>query len=167
MGARGGEVVVYVRFWVRRKAFFFLFAILLPTGVITYLGASAILIAQGETPNTAVAESESPLSFLGGLMLTMMAMKFSYSDSLPKLGYLTMLDWYIIVSFTLLWCAAMSIIYLSDVTLMEWHAHAVYSCIFIAFNMVFFSVASWVYAVPVEKTPRLTFTAQHVSSGAE
>ena len=94
---------------------------------------------------------ESPLSLVAGLILTMMAMQFSYSDSssairvpvlnirkgsqhgppnrsqhvptgLPKLGYLTMLDIYIVTSFCLLSLAAALITLLTDEELREWHA---------------------------------------------
>uniref|UniRef100_A0A7S2HEW8 Neurotransmitter-gated ion-channel ligand-binding domain-containing protein n=1 Tax=Zooxanthella nutricula TaxID=1333877 RepID=A0A7S2HEW8_9DINO len=161
--SRRGEQVVYARFWVQRKAFFFITAVILPTAVLAYMGGAAILIAQGGAPNGIVGGSESPLSFLAGLMLTMMAMKFSYTDSLPKLGYLTMLDWYILGSFTMLWVAALLVMSFTEEELSAFDASRVYSCGCSALNVAYFCMAFYLHRVHIERTPRLSFTAGHTS----
>ena len=46
--------MIYGRFWVRRKPFYFLASLLFPTAVIASMGAFAIMIAAGEAPNEVV-----------------------------------------------------------------------------------------------------------------
>ena len=116
------DVFFYGRFWVRRKPFYFVAALLFPTGVVAFMGSAAVLIAANQAPNGIVLQGESPLSLIAGLMLTMSAMKFSYADSLPKLGYLTMLDLYIVVSFLLLSLAALVVVLLPEELLQDLHA---------------------------------------------
>ena len=116
------DVFFYGRFWVRRKPFYFVAALLFPTGVVAFMGSAAVLIAANRAPNGIVLAGESPLSLIAGLMLTMSAMKFSYADSLPKLGYLTMLDIYIVVSFLLLSLAALVVVLLPEELLQDLRA---------------------------------------------
>ncbi|CAE7449959.1 unnamed protein product [Symbiodinium natans] len=155
--ARPGELMFYGRFWVRRKPFYFVVALLFPTAVVTFMGASAILIASGEAPNSIVLGGESPLSLVAGLMLTMVAMKFSYTDSVPKLGYLTMLDLYIAVSFFFLTAAALLIVLLPEESLRDLRAAAVFSGLCLLFNVVFMVVAYREFRIPAEHSPSLTF----------
>jgi len=111
--------MVYARFWIRRKPFYFIASLLFPTAVVTAMGGFAIMVAAGASPNSIVIGGESPLSLVAGLILTMMAMQFSYADSLPKLGYLTMLDIYILSSFCLLSFAACIITLLPAESLLD------------------------------------------------
>eukprot|EP00439_Symbiodinium_sp_Y106_P079090 s44_g17.t2 len=155
--ARTGELMFYGRFWVRRKPFYFIVALLFPTAVVTFMGASAILIASGEVPNGIVLGGESPLSLVAGLMLTMVAMKFSYTESVPKLGYLTMLDTYIAVSFLFLSAAALLIVLLPEELLQQLRAAAVFSGLCLLFNIVYAVIAYREFRIPVEHSPRFTF----------
>ncbi|CAE7733186.1 unnamed protein product, partial [Symbiodinium pilosum] len=159
--ARAGdnELMFYGRFWVRRKPFYFIVALLFPTAVVTFMGASAILIASGEAPNSIVLGGESPLSLVAGLMLTLVAMKFSYADSVPKLGYLTMLDTYIAVSFFFLTAAAMLIVLLPEESLQDLGAAAIFAGLCLLFNVAYFAVAYREFRIPGEHSPSLTFPA--------
>ena len=158
LGRPGGEPMIYGRFWIRRKPFYFLASLLFPTAVVALMGGFAIMIAAGESPNGIVMGGESPLSLVAGLILTMMAMKFSYADSLPKLGYLTMLDIYILGSFCLLSLAAFVITLLDEETLQATHATAVFFAMCLLFNAIWAAVAWQEYHIPEEKHPQLTFT---------
>merc|ERR1711862_245317 len=80
--ARKGEVMFYARFWVRRKALFHVVSVLVPSVIVGILGVPALMVADGTTPNGIVLGGESPLSFVAGLLLTIMAMKFAFTDSL-------------------------------------------------------------------------------------
>eukprot|EP00435_Cladocopium_sp_Y103_P069734 s288_g33.t2 len=157
LGRPAGEYMVYARFWIRRRPFYFITSLLFPTGVVTAMGGFAIMVAAGASPNSIVIGGESPLSLVAGLILTMMAMQFSYADSLPKLCYLTMLDIYIFSSFCLLSSAACVITLLPAESLLDWHMSHVFFTICLTFNAIWAAVGWKDYHIPEEKKPELTF----------
>jgi len=155
-----GEVMFYVRFWVRRNATYHVVSVLIPSVIIGLLGGPALMIAEGASPNNIVDGSESPLSFVAALLLTLTAMKFAFTDSLPKLGYLTMLDWHLSVNFLMLAAVSLLIVCVHEGTLSEWYATSIYFSTQIFFNAIFFLKAWHSYRIPVEKAPSLTFPEQ-------
>lgn len=157
LGRPAGEYMVYARFWIRRRPFYFIASLLFPTAVVTAMGGFAIMVAAGASPNSIVIGGESPLSLVAGLILTMMAMQFSYADSLPKLGYLTMLDIYILSSFCLLSFAACIITLLPAESLLEWRMPLVFFTICLTLNAIWAAVGWKEYHIPEEKKPQLTF----------
>ena len=46
--------MVYARFWIRRKPFYFIASLLFPTAVVTAMGGFAIMVAAGASPNSIV-----------------------------------------------------------------------------------------------------------------
>lgn len=46
--------MVYARFWIRRKPFYFIASLLSPTAVVTAMGGFAIMVAAGASPNSIV-----------------------------------------------------------------------------------------------------------------
>lgn len=157
LGRPAGEYMVYARFWIRRKPFYFIASLLFPTAVVTAMGGFAIMVAAGASPNSIVIGGESPLSLVAGLILTMMAMQFSYADSLPKLGYLTMLDIYILSSFCLLSFAACIITLLPAESLLDSRMSLVFFTVCLAFNAIWAAVGFKECHIPEEKKPQLTF----------
>ena len=46
--------MVYARFWIRRKPFYFIASLLFPTAVVTIMGGLPIMVAAGASPNSIV-----------------------------------------------------------------------------------------------------------------
>ena len=94
---------------------------------------------------------------MAGFILTLMAMQFSYADSLPKLGYLTLLDIYLLCSFCLLSFAACMITLLPSESLLDWRISHVFFTICLTLNAIWAAVGWKEYHIPEEKQPQLTF----------
>lgn len=121
------------------------------------LGQSAIAIAAGDATNTIVADSESPLSYLSALLLTIVAMKFAYTDSLPKLSYLTFLDSFIFIHVAAIIIAMFLCVNISEKQLKDSQADMIYIWMLLAVNAVFALWAWKVYIIPQEHEPNKLF----------
>lgn len=152
-----GEQLFYVRFWVRRKAAYHVVSALIPSVLIGLLGVPALMVADGTSPNSIVSNSESPVSFVAALLLTLMALKLAFADSLPKLGYLTMLDWHLAINFSMLAAVIAIMVTVDEDRLGEWYVTPLYFGAQALFNAIFFGKAWYSYRIPVEKIPCLTF----------
>jgi len=155
-----GEVMFYVRFWVRRNATYHVVSVLIPSVIVGFLGVPALMVADGTSPNGIVRDSESPVSFVAALLLTLMALKFAFSDSLPKLGYLTMLDWHLVTNFLMLALVVVAMVTVPEDALSEYYATPIYFGAQAVFNGIYFGKAWYVYRIPVETVPSHTFPEQ-------
>lgn len=91
--ARFGEGLVYGRFYSRRHYFQTLHNFVFPVALVTLMGEVAFWQAAGRIEDNDI--QTDALAFQTTALLTNVAMKFAYSDSLPKLTYSTLLDNYI------------------------------------------------------------------------
>ena len=52
--------------------------------------------------NLSEEDNQDQLNFLASLLLTMVSFKFTYRETLPKVHYLTLMDWYVYASVVML-----------------------------------------------------------------
>jgi len=95
--ARIPEGFIYGRFYSRRLYGYTAMNIIMPIGLISTLGLIAMAAAAAASSGTwtGVNFGTDPVAIQSTGLLTIIAFKFAFADSLPKLGYNTMLDRYI------------------------------------------------------------------------
>ena len=95
-GTRDFPFSVFVaRMPVKRKTGYYLTNIIPIYFIIVVYG----WLAFGNLPEQ---DNQDQLNFLASLLLTMISFKFTYRETLPKVHYLTLMDWYVYASVVML-----------------------------------------------------------------
>lgn len=82
---------IYVNFDIKRKSGYFIYKILLPILIILIISWSVFWIRPQEL------ESRITISIV--CMLSLIAYNFVIDESLPKIGYLTLIDWFVFLAY--------------------------------------------------------------------
>lgn len=166
--ARRCESVVYCRFHSRRKPNSVLMNIVLPILIVTLLSTVAVIQASGLNTNEVTFSSADPLSFMSTSLLTVVAMKFAYTELLPSgLGQPTLLDIYILACIFLLGAASIVVVTCSVEDLQDFFAGQMYFCCVVLIHVAFFLTGYWHSRLPKAPERELLYPLPHDSENPD